>query len=512
MPGASAYEQTPRGDVTLIAAGAGVNLVGRLGGAVLAYLFTVVAARMAGADRYGLFVLSVGIGTLAGVLAELGLKAGVVHFGAVALGENDRGRLASVLAGGLGIAAVVGVLVWGVVSLLAAPLERAFGQPGLASSIRLLAPAIPFYAVCGVSVGGIRAFKEMRYAVAADELVRRSVQLGLSFLLLAMGLRTFGLEAGYVGGALVGALVGLYFLHRLFDFRQTRPARPVANLSDLLVFSLPVVGMDVLTYTQDQTETLVVGLLLPAEAVAIYSVALRNAMLGAVIRSAFHLIFAPFVSDLHHRNQFGQLAQLFKMVTKWGFALGLPVMVVMMLFPGPILEVFGRGFSSGAPALVILAAGQLVSVSTGPVGVVITQSGRPRLNMVNTAVFVVLDLMLSFLLIPRYGTTGAALAGAVSLAGVSLLRLVEVRVLLHMHPYNVGFLKPAAAGLCSVACWGAARALHVPLLDGAGWVLGVFLILAVYLVALLALGLDEEDRTVLRAVGRKLSLVSRRGG
>jgi O-antigen/teichoic acid export membrane protein len=197
-------------------------------------------------------------------------------------------------------------------------------------------------------------------------------------------------------------------------------------------------------------------------------------------------------------------------MSKWTFTVNLPLFLILQLFPGVILSIFGREYAGGATALLLLAWGNLVDATTGICGVVLDMTGKTGLKLVNTIVASGLLLGLNLLLTPRYGLVGAALASATANAGVNLLRVAEVYVLYRLLPYNASFLKPVAAGIVAL---------------GAGWVtsqsflteetlvftlIHTVVLVGVYAAAILLLGLDREDRTVLRHISGSLQARFRR--
>jgi O-antigen/teichoic acid export membrane protein len=105
-------------------------------------------------------------------------------------------------------------------------------------------------------------------------------------------------------------------------------------------------------------------------------------------------------------------------------------------------------------------------------------------------------------MIPPWGILGAAIANATSLAAVNVLRVIQVRQVLGIFPYDRRFLRPLGAGLI-----GGAVALLLPL---AGLeplprlVLRVLALGVVYLGALAAFGIDPVDREVARAFRNRL--------
>jgi O-antigen/teichoic acid export membrane protein len=135
---------------------------------------------------------------------------------------------------------------------------------------------------------------------------------------------------------------------------------------------------------------------------------------------------------------------------------------------------------------------------------VLDMTGHTWVKFINSTAALVLAIGLSALLVPPLGIIGAALAALGSLGGVNVLRLVQVKLLVGVLPYNAAFLKPIAAALLG---GGAAYAVSRPLVGLGpfpGAVVGIAVLAAVYVATLLLLGIDEDDRVVLSRVRDRL--------
>jgi O-antigen/teichoic acid export membrane protein len=159
---------------------------------------------------------------------------------------------------------------------------------------------------------------------------------------------------------------------------------------------------------------------------------------------------------------------------------------------------------------VILALGQLVNAATGPCGTVLNMSGRVGLNMADNIAALLLNVLLNLWLIPAYGIIGAAVAWAVSLAVVNVARVLQVRAVTGALPVTAGMLKGLLAGLAALLA-GLVVRLLVP-----GWpaqlAVGLPVVAAGYLAAVLALGLSREDTMVLRTLTRRGRAAARSTG
>jgi O-antigen/teichoic acid export membrane protein len=162
----------------------------------------------------------------------------------------------------------------------------------------------------------------------------------------------------------------------------------------------------------------------------------------------------------------------------------------------------GSHGEGAAPVVALLAFGNLFYTATGPTGFLISMSGRPDINFINSIVAVALYIGLGALVVPRHGAVGMAAVDASVTALINGARVVQARLLVGVQPFGASLRKP----LLAVA--GAAMAILgwrvVPgeslILDGAGLLLGV----VVYVAILVALGMDMEERHVWERISSRL--------
>jgi O-antigen/teichoic acid export membrane protein len=343
--------------------------------------------------------------------------------------------------------------------------------------------------------------------LSMDMLVAIAPLLGL-VLVLGVGLLT-GLSAvaaliAFDLAVIATALVLLFFFSKFYLLlRRAGEAR--RRPKELLTFSLPVYASDLLGSAGPQIRTLALGALETTASVGVFAVATQVNTVGQLFHSSFVMASMPIVSELHGQGAREQMKRFYQTVTKWTFTLNLPLFLIITLFPGPILSIFGESYVGGATALTILAWANLINTGTGICGVVIDMTGNTRLKLLNTVVTLLLTVGLSLWLIPQWGVNGAAVATLAAIAALNLLRLGQVYHLFRMLPYRRDFFKPVVAGL---AAWAAVLALvHLwPVeSDLIQLAVGIVVLFALYTGMLVLLRLSAEDRMVLQAFARRFT-------
>jgi O-antigen/teichoic acid export membrane protein len=234
-------------------------------------------------------------------------------------------------------------------------------------------------------------------------------------------------------------------------------------------------------------------------------------MLGRVSYLSIIASVKPFLAELYAQKNLEQMGRLYQTTTRWTLMTNLPIFLIMVLYPAPLLSIFGESFVAGAPALVILAYAELVNAGTGICGSIIDMTGYTKLKLINSVIWVVLLSVSNVLLIPRWEILGAAAATLISTATINLLRIVEVWILLRLQPYNRSFLKPLAAGLGAfvgaqiLGQWLSADATLVHT------VLHVLFVLTVYAGLTWVMRLAPEDKTVLLRLNQRASFLFSQG-
>jgi O-antigen/teichoic acid export membrane protein len=399
-----------------------------------------------------------------------------------------------VVSGGLAVAVVAAV--WA-----AAPwLAREMGYPAMAGSLRTAAAAIPFLVAAAILVAPARGLKLMGPTVLAIQVTQPAVALVATIALVRAGAALEGAAWGFVLSAGLAAAVALILLARL-RLPPAAPGRP--PVGSLLRFSLPVAGMTMTGTALLWIDTLLLGVYRPPGDVATYGVVVRLLAIAAAVLLTVIQVFGPFVTQLVARGDRDRLAAVLQTATRWVVLAAAPVLVLLVVVGGPLLRVFRQPSARGWAAMSILAGAFLVDAFTGPVGHVLTMSGRSWLNLLNNAVSLVCNVALNLVLIPRFGLIGAAVSWAVVIAGTNVARLIQVRRIFGIGPFSRSLVKPVVA-LAAGALGGVAARIALSGLVASRPAAGIAAVAAVfgvtYVVSLGALGLEDDDRTLVGVV------------
>lgn len=476
-----------------MARGGGLNLAGAVCSQVALLGITLLLARGGGRAVVGLYAQAFAFMALLNLLALSGFRAGLTRFVAVHLAERDDGALRGTVRLGI-LLPTGGALALGVALYAAAPwlVRSAFHDPGLTLALRFVAVALPAATFTDVALAATQGFRTMRPFAFIGLVFEPVTRIGLTAVLLAAGLGLEGAMIALVVSNLAAAVLAAGALRRLMGGRSAPRAY---NVRLLFTFSSVSWLSSLASTGLLWADTILIGALRTSSEVGIYNVATRLVTLATFVMAPINAAFAPRIADLYQRGRAGSLSDTYQVATSWILRLSLPAFIVLVAFPDDLLSTFGKGFAAGATVTVVLALGKLIDAGTGPCGLMLNMAGRPVLQMLDNVAVLVINIALNVWLIPRHGILGAAVAWAVALGLVNLLRVRQVFVTMRMLPFDRGVGKGVLAGAGAFLAAVVVRRATDPPLEV---ILGLTVVVVGYLALILLLGLTTEDRLILR--------------
>ena len=340
--------------------------------------------------------------------------------------------------------------------------------------------------------------------VTVDRLGRPFVQVALALGLIVLAgshHANHGLIAlSWALPQLVGAVIGLWWLwglllkaerrdRRLNGRRRSRPTMVLAG--KFWRFTAPRGLAGIFQIVVLWLNTLLVGRLADTAKAGIFNAATRYITAGLMVGVAVQHVAGPKLSELMAQRSWDRARGVYQTTTAWLMVATWPLYLTFALFAPTLLRVFGHGFKGGAGALEVLGVTMLVATAVGTVDMVLLMGGKSSWNLINTVVGLTSNIALNFVLIPRYGGTGAAIAWSSSILFTNLAPLIQVWKFLGMHPFGKGFPKVV---LAAGAAYGA---LGLVLRFGLGTSLPVFALYQV-LAGLLYLAMLWRHRETLQ--------------
>lgn len=241
---------------------------------------------------------------------------------------------------------------------------------------------------------------------------------------------------GYVLATVASDLcssVFLFFIAKLWRYLKIRKNRkPIAK--EMLRYSIPLIPTTVFWWITNVSSRYIVAAELGSQDNGLYAVAYKIPTMVVLISNIFNDAWQmSAISDAQGRERSKFFTKVFGAFQSIVFlsASGLILFskVIMRLLVSDEFYVSWRY----VPLLVLATSFSCMVTFLGSVYMV---EKRSVMALVTTMVGAVLNILFSFLLIPRYGVNGAAFAMLVSYIVVFILRAVSAQRMVHMH-WNV---------------------------------------------------------------------------
>jgi len=487
-----------------IAKEATITMGGSAIAGVLRYVFNILIARLLGIEMLGFYAISNAVTQIASVMGKLGLDTGIVRYVSRLQALNKLDVATATIRRAVLIGVVSAVFMAVLLYLGAGKISVAVFHASPALLGRLLSffvLAIPFIILAQILVAGSQGLGVLKHPALALYIIPATVLCIGLVLTVPFFSPVDVLIVSFWAAQVLSAIVAFFLVKRFFPLHK-RPGVPPA--AGLVRFSLPLAFASILTMIIHWSDILMIGALADGKSAGLYQPAVRTAGMIILILHAFNSIFAPVISDLEARGDRTKIQRLLKLVSRWNFTVAWPAFLFLGLYAPMVMAMFGDNFLPASNVVRLLALTQATVALGTSSAAVLTMSGFHKTNLYNNSLALLINVGANLYLIPRYGIMGAALGTAVAMLTLTVMRLAEIKIYLHMHPFTLKYAKPFIAGLVG---WGSCALINrlAPDLPTVVHLLGgMALYSGIYLGALYLLGFDEDDKSVLQAVRRKL--------
>lgn len=499
-----------------MARGGALNLLGGACSQASLFGITVLIGHTLGRGSLGRYAQSFALLSLLGLLSLSGLRAGLTRYVARHLVTGDHTALRTTVIAGTALTAAVASLLAAAWYFTAPWLSvHAFHDSALLFPLRIAALTLPASAFTDAALAATQGFRTMRPFALISLIFEPLLRLGLAAAAISLGLGLHGVMLGQLTSMGLAAVLAAASLARLVSRapaspmgRADRGLRPATDhVRELFRFSLVSWAASVAATGLIWADTVLLGIFSTSAQVGTYTVATRLVTLATFVMMPINAAFQPRIADLHARGDLASLKRTYAVATGWILRLSMPAFVAVIVFPGDLLHLFGRGFQLGAIATVIFALGKLVDAGTGPCSLMLTMTGRPVYNMVDNVGVLILNVGLNIALIPRFGIVGSAAAWAIALWIVNSARVLQVWRGMRMLPFDGTVLRAAIAGASALLLGFAVRYTVMPAIR---LPFGLFVVAITYgVVTVVINGVAKEDKIVFREVIARRRAASR---
>jgi len=403
-----------------------------------ALLSSIIVARVYGADMMGIVAVINSFVTLSTIFTLLGTNTAILrlipeHISRYSVSSAHR------IYKKTQYFVTATSLVTGATLIALAPLlaQKVFSKPHLTPYLTLAAAFIWARSLMDLNTQAVRGLRLLR----TFAFMHLCPQLALLALLVAATLwyrRDDSPVCAQLGAWTLTALISLAVITRAFRSR----IRPYDYLSPtplrvIIAIAAPMLVSAAMMYLVGQTGVIILGIFRPDTEVGYYSAAMRLANITTFVFQAINSMTAPKFSELYHAGRIPDLLHIARKSSKLISWTTFPILATLALLGRPILSLlYGQPFCAGYPALLLLTIGQFVNSASGSTGMFMNMTGHQSILRNIMLASAGLNILMNFLLVPRFSLLGSAAASMVS---ISMWNIAVLHYIKKKFGKNVGY-------------------------------------------------------------------------
>lgn len=458
---------------------------------------SVVIARLLGPAQMGDYTYWAWIVAVLPVFFGFGLAPATMKFAAELLAAGRRDLAGSLVVAALKIAvAISGILAIGLVVFGATFASRSY-----LAICALVAGLIALSGPTGVLGASVHGAMDYRFASALAVLLSGG-QLILFLIVLNAGGGLIGLLAVMVASATISFLLQTVWFRRVYGEERCRIPTELRDSFVKYCRSVTALGLlDAVAWSR--SEVLLLRLFSTTDQIAFYGIA--YGISGRLVMAATLIThpMMPALSALHGLNDRRRMCQVYNSAVRYVAVLTFPLALGGVFFARPLVTLlYGNAYEGVAVPLAITAIASLAGALVLACSAALYAIGRPDFLLRLNVTLALTDVLVSILLIPRYGAIGAALANAIApwAALIVAAFFLERQYALRFPVWSTMKILAAAGGGVSVA-WAIVPATGFLSFVGIAAVAAIAYVVAVFLARVFD---QEEDRELFDKLGQRL--------
>lgn len=373
-------------------------------------------ANYLGVDGFGIYILALAWMNILLLAGRQGFDLATVRFVAAYRSEEAWSKLKGFLQASTAVVLTGSVLVGAGLAAVCFAFRTSIGEEFF-RALLVVAGIVPLFALLQIKAAALRG---LGYVVLGD--LPHAIAHPIFLVAVAVfGVTLFGIAptpSGAVLAYLVSialSLIVVWVMLRLKFPSQLSPASPQFRWREWVLTAPAMTLIAGFGIVLNQIGTILLGALATPADAGIFGAATRVAWTLQLVVFALVSALAPMAARLHASQDMQGLQRAIGTTGRMVFVLCLAGMLVLLLIGEWILGWFGDEFRVGYGVMAILLIGQLAWAANAPAGVILNMTGRHNASALMLGAAVVFDIILSIILIPSMGATGAAIANAATL-------------------------------------------------------------------------------------------------
>lgn len=475
---------------------------------IVAYFYRIILARYFGPEVYGAFSLAVMVSGFFVLFAVLGFDEGLLRFISIYRGKKQNKKIKEILDFSKKTVSLLGIVFGFLMFLFAEFLaDNIFHDASLKIFFQIFSISIPFAALSRIYLASIRAYEKVGWYSFLTNFLEGASKLLFLGCLIFLGLGVLAIHISFVFSCILMFVFSYFIFKHSAKLKKTIKKEKNFSKKQFINYSWPLLFTVVMATLFSWADVFFIGFFKETYDVGIYNSAIPIAALIFFIPNLFVQLFAPLINKNYSENKINLIKNLSQQIGKWIFIFNLPLLIVMLFFPGVLINLlFGEEYILATTSLIFLTMGYLFHAQFTPSFYLLNMLGKSKLSLFNISTTLILNIILNIILIPKYGIAGAAFATAFSFILHSLITAGEVYYFIKIIPIRRKMFRIGLVGIFSILIIFLIRKFievnKISLI-----LTGVSFLLFYVVLIFLTKSLDKNDFMILKSFKNKLNII-----
>ena len=219
---------------------------------------------------------------------------------------------------------------------------------------------------------------------------------------------------GRVTGQLVAAvLFGIYSLYYLFKLSEYKISPDKKSITTLVRFGLPLVPHELGAFVIAYSDRLFIMNMIGAEATGLYSVGYQIGMVIGLLQNSFNQAWVPWFFEMLTHGRYREKLNIVRITYIYYLAILILVLGVMIILPF-VFVFLGNDFASASEFVLWISLGFAFNGMYKMVVNYLFYTKNTYIVGAITTLTAILNLVLNYFFISKYGAIGSAYATALA--------------------------------------------------------------------------------------------------
>jgi len=402
----------------------------------LNFIFVFIAAKFLGPTWFGLLAISLSVFTVIEIFSNFGLPNTIQRF------LSGRGeKNANKIYGTIFLIGFISAFITFIILFFSATFisNGIFNEPKLEYLLKYLSIALLFSSP-SVLIKAVLIAKEKIDSVIIIDIINYGARI-IIFVILFLFFKEINVVVWAINiGYIISVVIAVFYLRKL-------NLKPEFNFSfsyyrNVISYSLPLLFVGFSYVISQQSDRLMLGILSTTFAVGIYELVSKLAQILQFLHGSFVRIFMPIASEAFRDGNINDIKKSYFFISRWVSITNSIILMIFAGFGGKIISLFGQDFSiiTSYRVLLILGIYSFFGTWVGPSGALLQMTNKQKIELINTVVFILINISLNYFLIPIYGIFGAAYATLISGVIRNVMQAIEIRLIYKFLIFNISHL------------------------------------------------------------------------